>query len=212
VPPSARARAWRAAPQWDNANPFDKAYVQPGPRSPEQVSGPEALPLWGCRNNLIRNNTVLMSNSGRAALQCGNGSWGCRLRNNVFINDGAASIEVLNTSIYRFDATHNVVSQIRYGTMPAALKSLAASLPETRAVVGITRARFAAEVVRSGEEPWGVVEGSWWKLNPSRPDFRPRWTSKMLLGQGDPSETPARDLLGEKRGSADLGALQPGPG
>ncbi|MGK4001258.1 right-handed parallel beta-helix repeat-containing protein [Sorangium sp. So ce1036] len=196
--------------QWDNANPFDRAYVEPGPRSPEQVSGPDALPLWGCRNNLIRNNTVIMSNGGRAALQCGNGSWGCRLRNNILINDASASIEVLNTSIYRFDAGNNVVTQVSYGGMPAALKRLAAALPETRAITGITRARFAAEVVRASEEPWVVLEGSWWKLNPNRPDFRPKPSSKMLLGQGDAREMPARDLLGNKRNGAELGALSPG--
>ncbi|WP_437674382.1 right-handed parallel beta-helix repeat-containing protein [Sorangium sp. So ce131] len=195
--------------QWDDANPFDKAYVEPGPSAPEQVSGPEALPLFGCRNNLIRNNTVIMNNGGRAALQCGNGSWGCRLRNNVFINDASASIEVLSTGIYRFDAGHNVVNQVSYGGMPPALKRLATSLAETRAVTGITRARFAAEVVRASDEPWVILEGGWWKLNPNRPDFRPKRTSKMLLGQGDAREVPAHDLLGSKRGGADLGALSP---
>ncbi|WP_438006100.1 right-handed parallel beta-helix repeat-containing protein [Sorangium sp. So ce321] len=197
--------------QWDDANPFDRAYVEPGPRSPEQVSGPDALPLWGCRNNLIRNNTVIMNASGRAALQCGNGSWGCRLRNNILVNDAASSIEVLSTGIYRFDAGHNVVTQVSYGGMPDGLKRLAAALPETRAITGITRARLAAEVVRAGEEPWVVLEGSWWKLNPNRPDFRPKRSSKMLIGQGDAREVPARDLLGNKRGGADLGALSPGP-
>ncbi|WP_437482489.1 right-handed parallel beta-helix repeat-containing protein [Sorangium sp. So ce1014] len=197
--------------QWDNGNPFDQAYVEPGPRSPEQVSGPDALPLWGCRNNLIRNNTVVMNTRGRPALQCGNGSWGCRLRNNIFVSDDSPSIEVLSTSIYRFDAGHNVVTQVSYGGMPNGLKRLAAALPETRAITGITRARLAAEVVRAGEEPWVIVEGSWWKLNPSRPDFRPKRSSKMLLGQGDAREVPSRDLLGEKRGGADLGALSPGP-
>lgn len=195
--------------QWDNANPFDRAYAEPGPHSPEQVSGPDALPLWGCHNNLIRNNTVLMNNSGRAALQCGNGSWGCRLRNNIFINDIASSIEVRNTAIYRFDASHNVVNQISYGGMPAALKQLASALPETRAITGITRARFAAEVVRASEEPWVILEGRWWKLNPNRPDFRPKPTSKLLVGQGDAREQPPRDLLGVKRATAVLGALAP---
>ncbi|WP_437588777.1 right-handed parallel beta-helix repeat-containing protein [Sorangium sp. So ce1000] len=198
--------------QWDDANPFDRAYVEPGPRAPEQVSGPEALPLWGCRNNLIRNNTVIMSASGRAALQCGNGSWGCRLRNNIFVNDAASSIEVVSTGIYRFDAGNNVVTQVSYGGMPDGLKRLASALPETRAITGITRARLAAEVVRASEEPWVIFEGGWWKLNPSRPDFRPKRSSKMLLGQGDPREVPARDLLGVERHGAELGALSPGPG
>ncbi|WP_437913503.1 right-handed parallel beta-helix repeat-containing protein [Sorangium sp. So ce302] len=198
--------------QWDNANPFDRAYVEPGPRAPEQVTGPDALPLWGCRNNLIRNNTVVLSARGRPALQCGNGSWGCRLRNNILVSDASPSIEVLSTSIYRFDAGHNVVTQVSYGGMPEGLKRLAAALPETRAITGITRARFATEVVRASEEPWVIFEGGWWKLNPNRPDFRPKRSSKVLIGQGDAREVPARDLLGVERSGAELGALSPGPG
>src|SRR5215469_15097767 len=73
--------------QWGDANPYDRSYVEPGPVSPDQVRAPLDLPLWGCHGNLIRNNTVLMSNDGRAAMQCRHGSWGAKLRNNVFIND-----------------------------------------------------------------------------------------------------------------------------
>lgn len=195
--------------QWDNANPFDEPYVKPGPTSPEQVTGPDALPMFGCRNNLIRNNTVLMSAAGRAAIQCTHGSFGCRIRNNIAVNDAGHGIEVSGSSIYKLDAGYNVVSQIDYDGMPPALKSLAVSLPETRAATGITRARVAADVVHAGEEPWVVIEGGWWKLNPSRPDFRPKPWSKLLVGQGDGRELAPRDLLGVRRATADLGALAP---
>src|SRR5437870_9934018 len=62
--------------QWNDANPYDEAYVAPGPLLPEQVRGPDDLPLWGCHDNIIRNNTVLMDNHGRSAMQARNGSWG----------------------------------------------------------------------------------------------------------------------------------------
>ena len=55
--------------QWNDANPYDEAYVDPGPLLPEQVRGPDDLPLWGCHDNIIRNNTVLMDNHGRSAMQ-----------------------------------------------------------------------------------------------------------------------------------------------
>lgn len=194
--------------QWDNANPFDEPYIKQRPTTPEKVTGPETLPLWGCQNNLIRNNTVVMS-SARPAIQCGNGSWGCRLRNNVAINEGGPAIQVVSTSIYKLDAGYNVVSQIDYEGMPPALKSLAVSLPETRTTTGIGRARIAAELVRATDEPWVTLEGGWWKLNPNRPDFRPRAWSKLLVGQGDPRDVPARDLLGVQRTTADLGAFAP---
>ena len=64
--------------QWDNDNPFDAAYAEPGPQTAGAVTGPDDLPLWGCHGNVIRNNTVLMANAGRAALQALHGSWGGR--------------------------------------------------------------------------------------------------------------------------------------
>ena len=73
--------------QWDDANPYDAACAEPGPQTAGEVKGPDDLPLWGCRGNRIRNNTVLMANPGRAALQARNGSWGGRYRNNLVVND-----------------------------------------------------------------------------------------------------------------------------
>ncbi len=194
--------------QWDDANPYDAAYVEPGPRTPEDVKGPESLPLWGCHRNLIRNNTVLMANPERAALQFRNGSWGGRARNNLLINDGGASIEVFATSVYRLDSGFNVAGDVSYGGMPEGLKALAVSLDESsRSVVGLRRAAVTAQVERDGDEPWVVVEGGWWRLNPARPDFRPRVGAPLLAGRGDPAELPARDLTGFPRSTADIGAF-----
>jgi hypothetical protein len=192
---------------WDNDNLWDEPFAKPGPRAPDQVTGPDALPMFGCQNVTIRNNTVLMSRGGRPALQCGDGSFGCRVRNNILVNDASPSIEVVPTSIYKFDASHNALNDVSYEGASPALKSLAVSLPETRAQLGVNRARLASELVRPGEEPWVILEGSWWKLNPARPDFRPKRGSKLLAGQGDGKAMPAKDLLGAKRAAADLGAF-----
>jgi len=117
---------------WDDANPYDAAYVDPGPASPGQVKGPDDLPLWGCQQNIIRNNTVLMNNPDRAAMQCRNGSWGTRMRNNIFINGQPSSVEVFNTSIYRLDSSFDVINTLSYTGMSEALKNLAVQLPEGR--------------------------------------------------------------------------------
>jgi len=98
--------------QWNDANPYDEAYVDPGPLLPEQVRGPDDLPLWGCHDNIIRNNTVLMDNHGRSAMQARNGSWGTKMCNNIFINDQPTSIEIYNTSIYRLDAGSDVANTV----------------------------------------------------------------------------------------------------
>jgi hypothetical protein len=194
--------------QWDDANPYDAAYVEPGPRLPGDVKGPESLPLWGCHRNVIRNNTVLMANPERAALQFRNGSWGGRARNNLVVNDGGASIEVFGDSVYRLDSGFNVAGEVSYGGMPESLKTLAVSLDESNhSAVGVRRAVVAAQMECDGDEPWVVVEGDWWRLNPARPDFRPRSGSTLLAGRGDPTELPARDLGGLARNAADIGAF-----
>jgi hypothetical protein len=196
--------------QWDDANPYDESYVEPGPRSPDEVKGPADLPLWGCHTNLVRNNTVLMANEGRAAMQCRNGSWGTRMRNNIFINDVAASIEVFNTSIFRLDSRFNVINTLSYTGMNPALRATALALPEgPETVAGVTQARAAREFVRYGLEPWVVIEGDWWRLNPRRPDFRPRADSKLFARWGDAHELPPHDLEGRSRTGPSVGALAP---
>ena len=203
--------------QWDDQNPYDEAYVDPGPTSPEQVKGPDDLPLWGCHNNLVRNNTVLMNNHGRAAMQSRNGSWGTKMRNNIFINDQPNSIEIYNTSIYRLDSAFNVVNTISYRSsaggenfkdMPESLKALATQLPEgPNTITGITREKAAKEFVRYNGEPWVIIDDKWWHLNPKRPDFHPRADSKLFANWGDPSDLPEHDLVGAKRTKPFIGAF-----
>jgi hypothetical protein len=193
--------------EWDNANPFDAAFVDPGPRSPAEVTGPDSLPIFGCFNNLVRNNTVVMSVRGRAALLVGNGSWGTRAYNNVLVNDELPSVELRNTSIWRFDSARNVLDRVTYEGTAAALKSLAVALPDgPRSVVGVTRQALAGNVVRAGDEPWLLLEGAWYALNPRRPDFHPRPGASLLAGKGDPITEPTTDLEGRRRKFADIGA------
>jgi hypothetical protein len=194
--------------QWDDANPYDAAFVDPGPRVPGDVKGPDDLPLWGCHRNVIRNNTVLLANPERAALQFRNGSWGGRARNNIVVNDAGASIEIFNTSIYRLDSGFNVAGGVSYIGIPEALKTLAVARDESNhSILGVHRARLAKEIVRDGEEPWVLVEEGWWRLNPDRPDFRPHAGSPLLAGRGDSRDLPPHDLLGRRRHAVDVGAF-----
>ncbi len=202
----AYANAGSGIVEWDNGNVFDHALVDPGPKLPSDVTGPESLPLFGCSANLIRNNTILGGASGRPALLVGSGSWGTRARNNVFMNDGSPSVELHPTGIWRFDAGRNVLNTIAYEGRAAALQSLAVSLPdEPGSTLAVSRPRFGAEVARSSEEPWVLLEKAWWTLNPKRPDFHPRKGSPLLAGRGDPKEMPGADLDGNKRTTADIG-------
>jgi hypothetical protein len=216
---------------WDNGNPYDAASVMPGPASAADVKGPESLPFWGCYRNVIRNNTVLMANPGRFALLLSNGSWGNLVRNNVLINDVPSSVEVTSTSIYKLDSGYNVLNAIQYsgmsahsrryvvqpGTssaspfegsgMDASLKKLAVHLDEANhSVTGITREKSAREFVRYGEEPWVIIEGGRWRLNPGRPDFHVSASSGMLRGTADRKNSPPRNVAGERRYGGTIGA------
>jgi len=193
--------------EWDNANPFDAASVDPGPRTPADVTGVDVFPLFGCFNNVVRNNTVLGAKKGRPALAVGNGSWGTRAYNNVLINDDFPSIELVATSIWRFEGAYNVLDRVNYEEHAAALKSLATILPDgPDSFVGISRRSLAPSFVSASDEPWAVFEGAWWKLNPKRPDFHPRPASPVLAGKGDARNMPREDIEGKRRVKADIGA------
>ena len=192
--------------EWDNANGFDKGLVEPGPKSPSEVTGAESLPLFGCFSNVIRNNTILAGVRGRPALLVGSGSWGTRAHNNIFMNDVGPAIELHPTGIWRFDGKRNVLNTIVYDGRAAGLRSLAISLPdEPGSVIAVASARVSGEVVQASEEHWVIIEKGWWRLNPKRPDFHPQRTSTLLAGRGDPKDMAPNDLDGKKRTAADIG-------
>jgi hypothetical protein len=156
---------------WDNANPFD------GPALDEAI--------WGCKDNVFRNNTVLMSNVTRAALQCRNGSTGCRALHNILINDGGPSMQIDRFSLPGFEAHGNVLRSWNDDRSQAEPSPVWANLPDPGDnQLGVTRASLASEVVRASDEPWVIFTGSWWALNPNRPDFRPRTGAKVRADAG----------------------------
>ena len=194
------------------------ATVVKAPRTAEEASSTRRLPRWGCHDNLIRNNTVLLANHGRAAVLLVNGSYENRLRNNVLINDADASMDIDGGSMLGLDAGYSVTNTVRYRSapfdqpsvapFPEALRAVAVSLLEANhTTTGITRDKIASAFVAYGDEPWILVEGTWWRPNPRRPDFRPRAGSALLAGRADPSELPPRDLSGRPRRTADIGAF-----
>lgn len=197
--------------EWNDNNPFDEAQVNPGPQTVAEVTGAEVLPIFGCFNNVIRNNTVLTGTKSRPALLVGNGSWGTRAFNNVLVNDEFPSVELLNTSIWRFEGRHNVLDKVNYQGPAAALKKLAIALPDERhSHTGVKRSALDKSFVRPSDEPWVFIEGNWWKLNPKRPDFHPR-AAGMLAGKGEPTNQPKADLEGKRRTKADIGAYVAAP-
>ncbi len=187
--------------QWGDANPYDRSAVEAENSSTAAVRNEPDLPLWGCRRNLIRNNTVLMNNRERAAMQCVDGSWGTKLYNNIFINDVPFSIQIDRSSTYQHWETQNVANTV---SIPKFAREF---VDESGTNLNVTQTRAAAEFVRSSDEPWIIIEGKWWRLNPNRPDFRPLAKSSMLNRRGDTPQMPQADLLGTKRTTPSIGAF-----
>jgi hypothetical protein len=167
--------------EWDNANPFDARRVATPPRTPAEARDPERLPRWGCAANRIRNNTVVMASRGRAALSLIHGSFGNRVSGNLLVNDADAALEVDAASLLHLDARANVVGSVRI-VGDATPRGLVDAL--AHATEGVTRRRLAGEVVADSDEPWVILDGSWWSVNPQRPDLRPRPGSSLLVGVG----------------------------
>jgi hypothetical protein len=195
--------------QWDDANDFDAPFRDFDDLHAARVHGPEDLPMFGCQQNVVRHNTVLLAQPERAALQARNGSWGMVAYNNIAINDAGPSLEIFDTSLYQLEAGHNVVRTVDYAGKALRLRSLAVRLPAADRRQGFTVARVARELVAPSDEPWAVLSGDWWTLSPQRPDFRPRSSSRVLVRGARRDQMPPRDLLGQPRTAAALGALTP---
>ncbi len=133
------------------------------------------------------------------------------------LNDADVSIDVDAVSVFGLDAGHDVIGTVRYRAEPS-ISHPRRSSPGgprgrdlagrgNRTVTSVTRPKLKSEVVAYSNEPWVIIEGTWWRLNPKRPNFRPRSRSKLLARQGDASELPPLDLEGRARREADIGAL-----
>ena len=193
---------------WDNANPYDAPLVTPGPLSPEEIIGPESFSFWGCQRNIVRNNTIIMDVGSRPAMLIWHGSWGNVLRNNIFVNASGLSLDVCNSSIYRTDSGHNVLGRTYYRDISDDLKSVATALDEfNESAVDTDFESVLAQLVDARMEPWVIIEGNWWRLNPDRGNFHPRDNAPLLTGKGDIHQLPSTDFTGAPRERADIGAF-----
>ncbi|MEO7331170.1 MAG: right-handed parallel beta-helix repeat-containing protein [Minicystis sp.] len=191
--------------EWDNGNPYDGPLVDPGPANEAELT--EALPLFGCFSNVIRNNTVFTKAKGRPALMIGNGSFGTRAYNNILVNDTRPSIAFYPTGIWRFDGSRNIVNTLSFEGTAGKLAGLAINLPSaSNGEIKMKWEDLEPEFIRPNMEAWVVFEKGWWKLNKRRPLYRPKPGSEMLIGAGDPRELPKTDLEGRARRTADIGA------
>lgn len=192
---------------WDNANPFDDDAVQNWPKTPEEARG-DRIPLFGCKNVRVRNNTVVMDGR-RAALQCRNGSTGCVLTGNLAVNVTGPSLEVFGNSLPGLDVRGNVLGRFEYAESTPALLGLAKTLPEARSKTRVEAAAALAELEAANAVPWLRLDGRWPAPSPGRPDFHPKRGSSLLTA-GDPSAQPPRDAEGRSRaGTSFVGAFLP---
>jgi hypothetical protein len=164
--------------QWDNGNPYDEALTERQPASPADWV-PEKKPLFGCRNNLIRFNTIL-ADSHRAAIQFRNGSWGGKAFGNVAVHGRGAGLHVTADSLAELDARDNLFGSIDLEAEPA-MHGLAQSLPAKGPRTDLSQASVMASFVAGSNERWIVLADGWWKPGPKRPDFHPRAGSALFI-------------------------------
>lgn len=197
---------------WDNANPYDDAAVDNPPRTAEEARSPARIPLFGCRNDRIRNNTVIMQGR-RAALQCRNGSTGCALWNNLAVNGIGPALEVFGTSMPGLDVRGNVLGRVEYEASTPELLAVVKSAPgaaggaagrkdvELQAALG--------ELTAPSWNPWLRLDGAWPAKVPDPPDFHPK-AGGLLASGGDASAQAPKDFEGRPRtGKPAIGALLP---
>ncbi len=186
--------------EWDNANPFDAAAVKPGPALRADVTrrrraahlrllqqrGAQQHRAHG-RARPPRAPASATGAGGRAPSTTCSSTTSCPRSSSSTPASGASR------------ASHNVLDR---STTRAPLRRSRASpsrSPTARTRrVGVNRQALAVSFVRPGEEPWVILEGNWWKLNPKRPDFHPSSASALLAGRAD----AARHAPHRSRGQA----------
>lgn len=193
---------------WDNANPFDYEATEQWPKTAAEAAGAR-IPLFGCKDNRVRNNTVIMDVR-RAALQCRNGSTGCALWNNLAVNGTGPGLEVFGTSVPGLDVRGNVLGRVDFTQSTPALLPLAKTLPAAASQTGVELRSALADLESPATNvPWIRVDGAWPAPAPGRPDLRPK-RGTALATAADAASQPPVDLEGRARsGAAAVGALIP---
>jgi hypothetical protein len=192
---------------WDNKNPYDNELTDRQPQSLDEWK-PERYPLFGCRNNLIRFNTV-MGDTPRAAIQLRNGSMGNRVYGNIANHGRGMGLEVFADSVAGSDIKGNVFGRIRMNPGADALASLAVALPPA-GEAAVSADAILGEMVAASNDPWIAPKGKTMGVADKRPDYRPKAGSK-LLGATVDAAAPATDFNGDKRDKATPGAFNPAP-
>lgn len=189
---------------WNDGNPWDTPYINNYTGSTDIND----FPHWGSRNNIIRNNTIVMTvTNSRRALYMVNGSYGNTIVNNVFIKNSGIAVQVSADSMFETDSAHNVTGK---RSVPMGLANLSIRMDQpSYSATNVSYLEILGEFEQFSLNPWINFENGWWTLNPNRPDFRPRASSGLLVGKGDYNLMPAWDMEGNLRTAADIGALIP---
>jgi len=69
---------------------------------------------WGSKNNKYYNNTVHMPSNGRWAINLGNGSTGCLVKNNILIHESnfRGGLEIDGSSLEGFSSDYNIITRV----------------------------------------------------------------------------------------------------
>lgn len=192
---------------WDNKNPYDRELTDnPPTKAADWVE--EKKPLFGSRDNLVRNNTFFNQASPRAAIQVRHGSFGNRFFSNVALHGTGPGMWVTPDSLERLEARGNVMGSIQTDGASSELLALATLMPAAGSTVNVAFDDVWRAMVAPSAERWIDLDGGWWRPSPKRPDFRPKEPGGFFKPAG-PAPLLALDLRGKKRAADVPGALAP---
>ncbi|MGF1506937.1 MAG: right-handed parallel beta-helix repeat-containing protein [Anaerolineae bacterium] len=158
---------------------------------------------FGCLNVTIVNNTAVDEQATRTGVGLDNDARSMTVRNNIIVRPRSDAYEISDRSGQDLFSGHNAYYALSVVNSSGWIEI--DTDPGSGSITGFSIPQILSEFVDPNFNPWIVVDGSWWVLNPNRPDFTPA-AGSMLLTAGDPDYVPEADVSGDGFNGTEMGA------
>jgi hypothetical protein len=159
---------------------------------------------FGCQNVVIYNNSMVDESGGRGAVILARDARDMVVVNNIIVRDRFDAYEVIEGSSQGLYSDANYYFALNLEN-PEAVTQIDTGAGST-SITGFSIQEALGNFVAPGFAPWLLEVEGWPKPNPERPDYRLLATSPLVTA-GDPTRSPAYDLLGTPRLGTEIGAL-----
>ncbi|MBN1564565.1 MAG: right-handed parallel beta-helix repeat-containing protein [Anaerolineae bacterium] len=178
---------------WDNAYAAEKEL---------------ASSRFGCYSLNIYHNTIVDESGNRGALILNQDARNMWVYHNIIVRDRFDAYEITGRSGAGLTSFGNAYSAQWIEDSPDIAQI--DTDPDAGSITGFSVSEALDQFVAPGFAPWVLLDGAWPGLNPDRPDYHLRPASAWAtLAQ---NQALQYDLLGDPRGGAAIGALNPAAG